>query len=413
MMKIGYPLSISMTPSFYDKENMLLRAQLKCLSTQTVKDFDVFLIDCHYDKRRDVIPELANKFNLDIKHIPYIPAKHHAKFYDCAIFNASYIYSPSTRNARYSCYRFVKNDYVKKILDAPEGVNVDFYYRTTEEVSIINALKEEKAKNIEKLHSYYIELCNSVWQFESEDIDWSKLPQKSVIPLIEEYKKRGETVKNIPFPDCLGGWITDYDEDSEVMTAHHGMYGNFVWHRDQWIYELNGTNEVVTNGSHWEDMDFGNRARALGHQIVRRTDSLMRLKHHYGSFSQRSNVEVDEKYQYNKNVCPRCCELYHGNLSFKGFLEERILKNEIEVFYDKFVWVCKTCLLSGPYFPGEELQSYFDAIADNKLYKAPIVKKYKIGRNLKSLTEKIDSVKSLQEKVEIYHDSWENDYYYD
>ena len=103
MINLNYPITVSMTPAFYDREHMLLRAQLKCLYKQTVMDFDVWLIDPHYNKRKDIIPELSDKFGLDIKHIPYSPALHIAKRYDCAIFNATFVYSPSPITVRDSC----------------------------------------------------------------------------------------------------------------------------------------------------------------------------------------------------------------------------------------------------------------------------------------------------------------------
>jgi hypothetical protein len=36
-----YPLTVAMTPSFWDDGHMLLRTQLKCLSRQTCRDFSV------------------------------------------------------------------------------------------------------------------------------------------------------------------------------------------------------------------------------------------------------------------------------------------------------------------------------------------------------------------------------------
>ena len=86
------PLTVAMTPSFWDDAHMLLRAQLRCLAEQRNRDFDVMLVDPHYRKRRTVVPELAEIYGLEIAHIPYEPNVHVAKKLDCAIFNAAYCY---------------------------------------------------------------------------------------------------------------------------------------------------------------------------------------------------------------------------------------------------------------------------------------------------------------------------------
>ena len=85
------PVTVAMTPAYFDDSHMLLRTQLKCLYLQTVKDFDVLLIDPHYQKRKSVIPELADRFGLDIKHVPYTPNTNIGKFIDCSIFNAAFV----------------------------------------------------------------------------------------------------------------------------------------------------------------------------------------------------------------------------------------------------------------------------------------------------------------------------------
>jgi hypothetical protein len=62
-------LTVAMTPSFFFEGDWLLKAQLKTLSCQKNKDFDVFLIDSHYSKRINLIPEYAEKYNLNLVHI--------------------------------------------------------------------------------------------------------------------------------------------------------------------------------------------------------------------------------------------------------------------------------------------------------------------------------------------------------
>ncbi len=50
-------------------------------------------------------------------------------------------------------------------------------------------------------------------------------------------------------------------------------------------------------------------------------------------------------------------------------------------------------------------------VANKGIIKATILPEYKIGRNLMVLARDMDG-KALQEKIEIYNDSWDNEKYY-
>ena len=116
-----------MTPAFYDEGHMLLRAHLKCLQDQTFKDFGVWLIDPHYEKRKDVIPEIVEHYGLNIVHVPYSPNPFIAKRLNCSIFNAVYCYSRTPRIVRLSCYRYRLNQngiMGTSILDAGPQINL-------------------------------------------------------------------------------------------------------------------------------------------------------------------------------------------------------------------------------------------------------------------------------------------------
>jgi hypothetical protein len=53
----------------------------------------------------------------------------------------------------------------------------------------------------------------------------------------------------------------------------------------------------------------------------------------------------------------------------------------------------------------------YEFIRNKSSYKSTIIPKYKIGRNLQILTEDMKG-KTIQEKVDIYNDSWTNGRYY-
>lgn len=383
-----YPISVSMTPSFYDENHILLQAQLKCLSNQTVKDFDVYLIDPHFQKRKNIIPELASKYKLDIKHIPYVPNIHISKLIDCSIFNAGYCYSTSPINVRYSCYRFVRPTFIETILNAPKNINIDFYY-----LAIGPDTKETKNNITPSNHK-------RIWNFESDDIDWNKIPTLAQSNNFESMS--------------LFSWnnYQQYIFDTDIIDVPVNLYGNIAWNRDQWL-SINGTNEVITNFSHWEDLDFNTRSKLADHKVVRRIDQMYRLYHIYGNYSQRSNVQVDVPL---RNICEKCMSVFHnhGDHDYEMKLNNRIKNNDYYMYYDNHIWICKTCKLSGPVYTGERgIDYYLSYIRNQKLINSPIIKDHLIGRNLKILSEKMDKETTIKNKFEIYNDSWKNYYYYE
>lgn len=384
-----YPISVSMTPSFYDDEHILLRAQLKCLSVQTNKDFDVWLIDPHYQKRKSVVPELAEKFCLDIKHVPYTPCTRVAKILDCAIFNAAYMYSQAPVNVRYSCYRFVRPNFTEVIANRPEGVNVDFGM-----LAVGPSLYPDTKHTAHK----------RVWNFESEDVNWDQIPTKS------GYLPDGTESGDRAFE--LGGWPTFMDDDTGVTDVPLNVYGNIAWHRDQWI-DLNGTNEVFTNSSHWEDLDFDCRALVAGQKIFRKSHVMYRLYHLYGTFSQRSNVEVDVPL---KKPCKTCYDIAIRNFSVEDYgfrVQMAVSSGHFELFEEIGIWVCKKCLLAGCVYGAGGPNDYLDLVTKRKDKKATILRKYKIGRNLAALSSRMDACKCLQSKVDVFNSSWDDESFYE
>ena len=388
---MSYPVSVSMTPAFYDTHHRLLQAQLRCLKEQTVKDFDVWLIDPHYEKRKWVVPEIAQKFKLDIKHVPYAPNIRIGKVLDCAIFNAAYVYSRSPINVRFSCYRFVRPEFIERILEVPIGVNADFYFHS------IGPCLIERSEGKEVFHKH-----TKVWNDSMDYADWEFVPTKS---------GKNDRDHYLGDPDLsLADWPIWMDLDSYIQTVPDNLYGNIAWNRDQWL-ALNGTNEVVTNFVHWEDMDFDVRSGNARQTVKRMSNLLYRLWHHYGAYAQRSNVPVDVPYT---KPCGRCGSVHSntGEEDLERRLKERIDLGEVEVFPDQLAWVCKDCLTSGPVSKLDG-KDYWSILRGEKRTQAPIIKKHKIGRNLQILANDMDARSSLDGKIEVFNSSWEDPRYYE
>jgi hypothetical protein len=365
------PLTVSLTPAFFYPGDFLFKAQLRCLSEQANKDFGVLVVDAHYSKRKDYMPELAAHYKLAITHVPYAPNTRVAKTLDCQIFNAPYLYSESPRIVRYSCWRFVRPDFTDACLNSK--TNVDFRFHSCEAPT-------KELQHPETRHNV------AIWDMNSDVVHWDKVPTKAGMP--------GAT------------WGHDSDVDEPAGLFRRNCYGNYMVFRDQWL-SINGTNEAVFSLAHYEDMDFCVRARNANLQCSRKAGKLVRMDHYYGSYSGRANITPDVEF---KRPCPACEKAAYTLEPNRFDWPRRASVGEIELFERDRAWVCKTCFLCGPMYSKDPVE-HMGAIESRGITQAPILTKYKIGRNLRILAGDMDG-KSLQEKVEIFERSYSDERYY-
>lgn len=362
------PLTVAMTPSFFYEGDNLLRAQLRCLSEQKAKDFDVLLVDSHYSKRKAYSRELAEKYGLNIIHVPYQPNTRVAKTLDCAVFNAGYCYSESPRIVRLSCWRFVRPDFTEACLNS--STNLDFRFHNCEAPSPEFAHPETDHNT-------------KIWNTDSDEVHWGSVPTRSNEPGAR--------------------WGPDSDVDEPAGLLPSNCYGNIMIFRDQWL-SLNGCDETFTNVAHYEDIDFCIRARRAGLQGGRTAHKMYRLHHRYGGHSGRANIAPDYAF---RPPCALCAAALYVPRPSRFDLRGRFDRREIHVFGDYGVWVCKDCLLCGPLYhddPAEHLHTHTRT-------RALVLPEYKIGRNLNTLVADMDG-KRIEEKVELYARSWEDSRYY-
>jgi len=369
------PLTVSMTPAFrYGGENdWLLRAQLRCLSEQEFKDFDVLIVDPHFNKRRSYMPELQQRYNLNVVHVPYRPNQRVASRLDCAVFNAPYLFSESPRIVRYSCWRFVRPNFTKLCVES--NTNVDFRFHS---ISPRNFVGQDS--NNETNHP------TDIWDGKSDVVQWN----------------------NVPTHAGMGGatWGDDADVDAFETLMPLNAYGNYCVSRKDWL-SINGTDEVFTRVCHYEDMDFTQRAYNAGIRCERKAHVLYRLSHNYGNHSGRANEPTDHPLTKNCPECERACQVLEPN---RFDLKRREAAGEIEIFPEHKVWVCKKCLLAGAVYHAG-CHEHTEWIKSSGRTQATIIPKHKMGRNLRTLASDMDG-KSLTEKVRIFEDSYNNERYY-
>ena len=357
-----------MTPSFYYEGDWLFRAQLRCLSEQTNKNFHVLVIDSHYLKRKSYIGKLAEHYGLDIIHVPYYPNEHIAKKLDCSIFNAPYCFSESERIVRYSCWRFVRPNFTDVCINS--RTNVDFYFHSIEPDTI---------DNFHPNTSHH----TGIWEMHSDVVHWSKIPNAG---------QAGAT------------WTCHSETDAPEALFPANAYGNYMVFREQWI-NINGCEEHF-NTTHFEDMDFTIRAANAQMTCERKALIMYRLHHLYGGHSGRSNIPTDIAF---KKPCEKCENASHEIEPNRYDLKKRIQNKDVEIIDDK--WICKACYLSGAVYHADAGE-YTTALKNSGKTKSTINPKYKIGRNLSILISDMDG-KSLEEKINIYKDSWTNPRYYE
>lgn len=362
------PLTVAMTPSFFYEGDNLLRAQLRCLADQSAKDFTVLLVDSHYGKRRSYSRELAEKYNLDIVHVPYQPNLRIAKTLDCAIFNAAYCYSESPKIVRLSCWRFVKPDFTETCLNS--FTNIDFRFHNCEAPSADLAHPETDHNTL-------------IWDTDSDEVRWRNVPTSA------------------SSPGAAWGSESDHDEPEALLPSN--CYGNIMIFRSQWL-ALNGCDETFTNTAHYEDIDFCVRARRANMRGRQVAHKMYRLHHRYGAHSARANVMPDYSFRKPCDACSAAIYVLEPN---RFDLQARRARGEIDFRESDGVWVCKECLLCGPNYsrdPSEHLHSH-------SRVRSLVMPEYKIGRNLTALVDDMDG-KRIEEKVELFTRSWEDPRYY-
>lgn len=407
-------LTVTMTPAFFDSKHMLLRTQLNCLSKQTCKDFNVLLVDPHYKSRKRIIPELAEHYGIDILHMPYKPATHVSKTIDCAIFNTGMLMSNSDRNVRYSCYRFLRPNFVESIYSAPKNINMEFYslnvgpdiyeqqmldeeWKKYEDNGII-LNKQQKQEVRVKIYQKHKE----VWNFESDEVNWNKIPDQNGNGIM--------SLKRWGNPGMPGG-MQDSDDlppkGTDIVNVSTDFYGNIMWWRNNWL-SINGVNEVLFNNLHWEDLEFSARAAVAGQKAMRRTHIMYRLFHFYGEYSQRSNKEVD--YPLTKR-CIKCNDIWDNKTrvgpGFKGLIDSyrvRINIDATRIVRDNLCYIyCNDCKCILPDVDKED--DFISSIFNHKITKAPI-NVIGMGRNLNILADDLDKLTSWDDKVNVFNESW-------
>lgn len=338
-------ICVAMTPAYILPYDSLLVAQLKALARQTYQDFEVLLVDPHYQKRKSFIPQVAQNLKLNLIHFPYIPATHVAKNFDCAIFNTPFVLTTRPKVARLSDYRYVRPTWIETMMQYPVAQPLDFYYNNL---------------NIDSYLDYDLR-------------DFVNLHQ-----------------------------IPPTDDNLYQTTDPLDCKGNICYPVDKWL-ELNGADETISNVYHWEDYEFNLRANNAGYQVARIPNQLFRFHHLYGGEVGYANAAPDVPQTRRCPVCDIATHTYNVTENMRvanitGMYE--IYTEEGHRFFR-----CPRCLLCS-ILNSEE---YVNEVRASRRIRSGIGwNRGLTGRNLRILREDIQKAKSLGEKAAIFANSWTN-----
>lgn len=366
-------LTVYLPTSYYTRDAWSLRLQFHCLAQQTVRDFDVVLLDPHYRKRWGTVRELADIYGLTVTHYPYECNQNVSKFHDWTMLNSAFAMIEAKRLLRMSCYRVFKPNMVELVLNTPAPHNIDFGYcpiaanhrAVRPDATVDFDLLPPKAARLHPRHSRYV----------------SGTDQQEVIgPMPPE----GQT------------------EATTLVTLQ--CFGNGAWWREQWL-RVNGICEAFTAGTTCEDIEYDVRAAADGQTVTYRDDCPMyRLEHGKGpSLCYASPIPPDRAL---RPPCEQCYQMARD----RSHLTKRLSRGDFERFDDLGLIVCRDChLADGNWLTSGE--DFYKVLARSGRTQAAILPQYNIGRNLRILASDMAG-QSWSRKIELLEASWDHPRYY-
>jgi len=351
------PLTFAVTLADWSENQDMLRMMLASLKRQTRKDFNVILVDHHYQARKGAVRELRGECDFEVLHMPHFPAPHVAKRYmDCSVFNAGWVMSEAERCVRFSEWRFLKSDFVATLLAEKAEAFVDFYFHEIPEGA-------------------------DVWDRERARIKWEN--------------------------------VGDYPEKFELFfRTPSNCFANNALSRELWL-DVNGFNEVSFNFFHWEDIDYDARCGHAGYSGKRIPNQMFRIHHQYGSLQNRAKREMELPF---KSLCARCEATHSKAVNEIGAVShpqwvECFSKREGgmgKVEQNGKTWmVCEDCNFIFPALPDDDIVAY---ASEDKHYKRSPINVSGSGRNLRRLSDDLKG-KRWEEKIEIFNASWTNPRY--
>ncbi len=376
--------SFVMAPFYLINNDELLRSQLKNLSRQTERNFEVIMPDPHYSKREWLVDFVKNlKYN--VIHFPYFSNIKTPKSFDYGIFNNAVLMSSTNKIVTFQDWRFCHPKLIK----------------------ILKQVKEFAYEGFE-------------WQVLYKDDHSGKSihHKQSTIPI--SINEANTMYKDGIFPDI--GW-----QGFRTHTFHNSCWGHYCINKNLWI-EVNGIDEVATNTRHYADLDLNTRLQEYYFRNNKKIEIPMlknvmtRMMHNRGEHFGGSNVPLD--FQINTNH-KNCCFINTGSMNDKQFVEytvenihsgkyKKLYQTDYDVDYVKnnnnnvmdknhstIGFQCTQCGVIGetPHWyeksPHARVKSFI-GIGDGDI---------KLGRNLKKLLQKIQNC-SFDNKVEILNNSW-------
>ncbi len=375
--KVDPKVSYIMATFFY--VDGLLESQLLNLNNQTNKNFEVVIVDPHFFKRD--ISSLVDKLSYNVIHVPFYANLKVPKCFDYSIFNNGFLLSNTEKVVIFQDWRYVHPNLTSLIIENYSYDFIDLYWQMPGPY-------------------YYNIFDNKVMNMEKDDYVGD-----SSIDDIYGMLKNGDYV-NIDIED-----LTNRDSFQS--------WGHYCINKSLWI-EVNGIDEVSTNTKHYADLDinrrlnnyYNSRKKEINIKVYKNV--MMRVGHskHGGGdeFRGGSHITLDYKYNKDHSNCNICSSKSLPGISHDDYYHHVIENVKNGNYYELYNsddliigFQCKKCNLIG------EVPHWYEKIPSLR-EQALIgvgVGDYKLGRNLKTIQNKIEN-KTLSEKIDILKDSWYN-----
>lgn len=130
--------------------NKHIEMAIKCLSSQTYKDFEWVFLDGHYNQNKDFVDNMCQEYKIErYIHSPFCQANHVGRWFHWEIYNNALMLCNNDLFLRFGVYRWMHNKTIETIVNyANKGIYVDLPHNTVNFDDFYNYSVDEINNNL-------------------------------------------------------------------------------------------------------------------------------------------------------------------------------------------------------------------------------------------------------------------------
>ena len=348
------------------------------LMSQTCKDFVWLYLDGFYHENKQYFSDLKKKLPFPVVHVPLLHDWTRPHQYHWEPYNSAVLLCETKYFLRFGRFRFFHPKTVEDVLSflRKEKCVVTLNQKQFHELEFFDngGIK----KNNEQITANYV----AKWHQEGADkfIDTLNLRQKL------EWKVSG-------------------------LTCGSGMFASS---KSLFIEELNGNDEVGLHFHHFEDVEMSTRLRFLTNTKCFATSyGLARFGHNK---STDKNNYFKDMYNTSKQPCEdasNCLLVAHKKIA--ADVETSLREQQLDKYVQKLTldgidfYMCPGC---DAVIPLKVHRHYTECVYKRNLPKSLIGLDNRVGRNLSIVSNDLSSLKTLDSRVQLLHNSYKERKYF-